>query len=85
MCESRTIQLPSLHNNQELISILTLPLLIQSHILFSCYHTNKLKPFKDLLRLCSVEEMHLELFNCRTNCAYLDSCPFGAMEKYGVE
>lgn len=30
-------------------------------MLFSCYHTNKLKPFKDLLRLCGVEEMHLEL------------------------
>lgn len=52
MCElsssPRTKQLPSLHYKEELISILTSPLLIHWHILSSCHYTNTLRSFWDI-------------------------------------
>lgn len=52
MCElsssPRTKHLPSLCYTEELISILTSPLLIHWHILSSCHCTNTLKSFWDI-------------------------------------
>lgn len=62
MCElsssPKTKQLPSLHYKEELISILTSPLLIHSHI-FSCYcYTNTLKSFSIFENSAVGEETH---------------------------